>query len=39
MAPHNQRGRNHEDQALRNPEDDEYFKKEAAHRSVLCSVL
>src|SRR6185437_15450298 len=31
MTPHNQRRRDHEDQALRNPEDDEYLEKKAAH--------
>lgn len=34
VPPHNQRSRNHEDQALCDPEDDEDFEKQAAHDSV-----
>src|ERR1035441_9874164 len=35
MMPDNQRCRDHEDQALRDPQDNEHFEKKAAHRLVL----
>ena len=33
-VPQDQRCRDHEDQALRNPEDDEYFQEKTAHLSA-----